>query len=526
VSLIELMLSKITPSKFIIFSIGLFTLLIGVLIYIHPPALYPDPSWGFQVMRSMQLGGGFNMLPAVAIDDISKNSPSFLSWWSPGQYLLPYLFIILFKVNIGHAIAFTITTCSLIGLCGWHALFKKLGFTPLISAVSIAFIACQQAYMIPFVFYNGGEILLFAFAGWFLYGCSSFNKADWPMALFILTSGIVGFFCKSSFLWIFSSGLLYLWIRISQREKISKWVINGLYIGVPAMLSLIIIYATYLSKGENPTSISLGVKFTWAALTFPLASPLLAGFSADDLTNGLIYSTGPAMFSPLTAIVILGIFATFSILLITYILKKINYFNYRLLIFLFYGISVLFFGISFLRQANISYESRHIRVIGLIITPGIIYLLSQVKLPFKMIFGALWLCIAYFGLKFMYTGYHRNANESAHGNTGITQSFIDQPTLNYVNQLDQQLHNAIFVFISSDLGLEIKNNRIITFNPVNDQLQAENSNSYYGHAGPIYIILPASFKGAKANVYMNHFPGYHNFLSQKVSGKYLIYSAQ
>lgn len=520
------MFSKTAPSKLIIFITGLFTLLIGILIFIHPPALYPDASWGFQVMRGMRMGGGFNMLSAPGINDLSQNNPSFLSWWSPGQYLLPYFFITLLKVNIGHAIAFIVTACSLIGLWGWYALFNKLSFTPIVSAVSIAFIACQQAYMLPFVFYNGGEILLFAFVGWFLYGCSSFTKAGWFMSLFILASGIIGFFCKSSFLWMFASGLLYLWIRISQREKILKWIVNGVYIGVPAILALIIIYTTYLSKGENPASMLSGIKFTWPALTFPLASPLVAGFSVDDLANGLIYSNGPAMFSPATAVIILGLLAILSILLIAYIIYKFNHADYRLLLFLFYGISVLFFGISYLCQADISYESRHLRIIGLMAIPGVIYLVSLAKLPFRIIFGVLWLLIAYPGFKFMYKGYHRNAYETAHGDTGIAQLFIDQETLNYVRQLDRQNNNAIFVFINSAIGLEINNNRIITFNPVNDQLVAENMNTYYGHAGPVYIILPITFKGAKANVYINNFPGYHNFSVQKVSEKYLIYSAQ
>ena len=212
--------------------------------------------------------------------------------------------------------------------------------------------------------------------------------------------------------------------------------------------------------------------------------------------------------------------------LIVYIIKKTNYTDYRVLLFLFYTISVMFFGISFLRQANISYESRHIRVMGLIATPGVIYLVSQARLPFRIIFGALWVFIAYSGFKFMYKGYHRNAYETAHGHTGIAQLFIDQPTLNYVDQLDRQQRNAIFVFISADLGLEIQHNRIITFNPVNDQLAAENMNTYYGHAGPIYIALPTSFKSAKANVYISRFPGYHNFALQQVSDKYLVYSAR
>jgi hypothetical protein len=517
--------SSDSSAKYILIITVLFTLLNGVLLFIHPPALYPDPSWGFQVLRGMRMGGGFNMLPGPYINDITKNAPSFLAWWSPGQYLLPYLFISLFNVTIGHSVALTVTLCSIVGLLGWNALFKKLGFTPLIAALSIAFIVCQQAYWVPFVFYNGGEILLFAFTAWFLYGCSYFNKSNWLMVVFIFIAGVTGFFCKSSFLWLFFSGLLYLWIRLSTGNKLNKWLINGLVIGIPALLSLVAIYATYLSKGENPTSVALGIKISLSAFTFPLASPLLAGLSADDITNGLIYHNGAPLFSPAVANLVLIILAIASIILITAIIKLSVLTDYKLLLLLFYIVATLFFGISFLRQANISYEARHMRVIGLIITPGIVYLCSRLNVSFRVAFSIIGLYIAYTSSVFYYNGYHRNRNQAAHGPTGIAQLFIDQPTLNYVIDLDKQHQNATFIFTSPDLGLEIQHNRIITFNPVNDELYAENMNTYYGHAGPVFIVLPKIFLGAKAHVYMDHLTGYHNYTVTPI-GNYIIYSAK
>lgn len=513
--------------KLIVIATGIFTLITGALIFIHPAAIFPDPSWGFQVLRGMQAGGGFNILPSPDTADLAKNNPSFLSWWSPGQYLVPYFFINLFKLNIGQANAVVATLGSLIGLTGLYTFFKRIGFTANIAAISIAFITCQLAYLVPFVFYNGGEVLLFAFAGWFLYGCTYFNKPNWLALILIFLSGVIGFFCKSSFVWIYFSGLIYLWIRLSAGQKITRWLINGISIGVPAVLAIAIIYFTYLSKGENPASDSDGLKLAWETFSFPLASPLLAGLSVDDLTNGIISHAGPALFNPFWSIVVLLLLALVSVLLVIYCCKLIPYRNYKLLLIIFYIISVLFFGITFLRQANISYESRHLRIIGLIITPGIIYLIARLHLSYRVAFGLVWLYIAYAGFGFLSTGYHRNVHNTATGSTGIALLFIDQPILDAIKALDSQQRNAIFVFISPALGLEINHNRIITFDPLGNDLSSDTDIfTYAGHAGPIYMVLPKSYTGAKAQVYMKSFPGYHNFTMLQASKSYVIWMAK
>lgn len=344
------------------------------------------------------------------------------------------------------------------------------------------------------------------------------------MAIFVLFSGMIGFFCKSSFLWIYAAGGLYLWIRISRSKKIAAWIINGLSIGLPAIISIAIIYVGYLSKGSNPTG-GLGIKMMWETFSFPLAAPLLTGLSLDELTNGLIFHINPAMFSYQWSIVILLLFAVLSVALIISIIKWVPLNDYKLLLIIFYVLCVLFFGANFLRQADISYEGRHMRIIGLIITPGIIYLATKLKSFYQFFFGLMWIVIISHTIKYLYIGNHRNKHETAKGHTGIAQLFIDQPMLNYITQLDSQLHNALFVFISPDIGLEIKHNRVITLDPANEAFEMEDSDVYQGHAGPLYIILPSNYFGTRAELYFNSFPDYHHFEVYK-PGKYLIYSAQ
>ncbi|MDB5151925.1 MAG: hypothetical protein JWR54_676, partial [Mucilaginibacter sp.] len=266
---------------------ALFTLILvlGTLLFIAPPSVFPDPANGFLVMRSMEMGGGFNLMISPDQADISKNTAEFLTWWSPGQYLVPYAFKLLFGINTGRASAVTITLCQLLGVAGFYSFFKKIGFTAFISAISVLFIACQQFFVVPYVFYNGGEILTFAFTGWFLYGCTALKTADWKLVLFVLFAGWIGFICKSSVMWVYVGGLLFLWLRLSlPQKKLLDWIKNSIWIAIPAIIAISTIYVFYLSKGQNPASATGHLKLDWKTFSFPIASPLLAGFSVDDLS--------------------------------------------------------------------------------------------------------------------------------------------------------------------------------------------------------------------------------------------------
>lgn len=506
---------------------ALLTLVLSTLTFIHPPALYPDTAFGFQVLRSMRMGGEFNILPRPDQADIAKSLHYFLAWWSPGQYLVPYLFIKLFGLNIGKAVAVTVALASFIGQWGFYRLFKKLGFTSLQAAFSIFFIACQQFYVIPYVFYNGGEILIFAFTGWFLLGCTAINKVNWQFGAFVLLSGLIGFFCKSAFIWLYGAGLIYLWIRLSNGKKLANWLINGIAIAVPSILSLAIIYFGYLSKGEIPTSGGAGLKLTLEAFAFPIAAPLLAGFSIDDLTNGLIFHADKPIFNPQWTVIILLLLAAGSLALFIGIIKKVHHKNYNLLTGILYTIAFLFFCSQFLLQADISYEARHLRILGIMIIPGTFYLLGKTRVNTQAAFGVVWLLITCTTVYFFGKGYHRNAFETAHGSTGIAHLFIDQTTLNYITRLDAQYTNARFVFVSPDVALEINHNHIISLNPIGDDLVIDHD--YYdhsGHPGPLFMVLPASYMGTKANDLMDAFVDYSNFTMTMPGKSSIIYQAE
>ncbi len=450
------------------------------------------------------------------------------SWWSPGQYLIPYFFHLLLHVNTGQATALTISIFELSGLAGFYFFFKKTGFSSLITACSLAFIAIQQAFIIPHIFYNGGEVLLFGFEGWFLYGCVAIKKPGIKLLVFVLLSGWIGFFCKSSFLWIYFSGLTCLWIQLSiHKNTLITYIKNGIWIAVPSITSLAAIFIFFLSKGENPSTVSTGFKLTWETFNFPLASPMLAGFSVDDMLRGLIFHPIGHTYNTTFIVIVLILLAALSLFLMLNIIRAVPQHNYRLFIIVFYAASILFFSWVFLRQLNISYESRHFRIIGLILTPGVIYLFGRFRIIYQVLFGLICVVIAVSSYGLFIKGYLFNKNISARGTSGIAQEYIDQPSLNYVMRLDRQNKHAIFAFTSAELGLEINHNRVITLDVPNPRLKFDYDDyTYDGHAGPLYIILPADYIGTKAAMIKKFFPDYGSFTEIRLSPKYVLYATK
>ena len=135
--------------------------------------------------------------------------------------------------------------------------------------------------------------------------------------------------------------------------------------------------------------------------------------------------------------------------------------------------------------------------------------------------------LAFTNYSFFVKAYTFNKNVSARGISGMAQEFIDQTSLDYIMNLDRQNKQAIFVFVSADLPLEIANNRVINIDPPPPGAAIDMDDyTYSGHAGPLYMLLPAKYAGAQAAMFMKFFPGYTSFTQQKLSGGYILYSAK
>jgi hypothetical protein len=85
-------------------------------------------------------------------------------------------------------------------------------------------------------------------------------------------------------------------------------------------------------------------------------------------------------------------------------------------------------------------------------------------------------------------------------------------------KLDRENNNALFVFISNNIGLEIMHNRIISLSPIGDDIPfIAKDYRFDGHAGPLYIVLPKDYNEKNENLNIQSFPGYKEFSTTKLT---------
>src|SRR5262249_40062052 len=143
-----------------------FILFLGSL-YI-PPRIFPDSGLGFLALRSMLEGGAFNSITVADPTNIANDAAIFLTFSSPGQYLVPGIFIWL-GTSYGLALSLTALIATLVGVGGWIQIARNLAMSSFVLFVFGLGLSTFVYVTLPFRLYHGGELLLFAAAPWSLY---------------------------------------------------------------------------------------------------------------------------------------------------------------------------------------------------------------------------------------------------------------------------------------------------------------------------------------------------------------------
>jgi len=71
----------------------------------------------------------------------------------------------------------------------------------------------------------------------------------------------------------------------------------------------------------------------------------------------------------------------------------------------------------------------------------------------------------------------------------------------------------------------IKHNRVLTLDEY-DNNTAGNMTPYNGHAGPVFMLLPASYTNKALITMFKYFPGYKNFVAAPLGKNFVLYSAR
>src|SRR5215207_11268029 len=105
--------------------------LLTIVSLIVPPSMYSDSGWGLLAWRSLLQGAPFNVILSPDPDDIARDRADFLTWWSPGQYLVPGV-LNLSGMSLGSAISLTVGLSLLVCLLGWIRFARFFELSPIV----------------------------------------------------------------------------------------------------------------------------------------------------------------------------------------------------------------------------------------------------------------------------------------------------------------------------------------------------------------------------------------------------------
>jgi hypothetical protein len=498
-------------------------------VFLSPPGIYTDSAWGFNAWKSFQQGTALNYVAGPDLNNIAVDKQGFMTHWTPGQYVLPGILMATLGCSLGDAIVAIVILFSAAGLLGFYKLFKQLGYNHVVLAFAMLVLISQKYTSLPFSFYNGGEVLIYGFMPWVLLYVVSAKKKNALFFVGLLLMHCIGFFLKSSYL-IFavaSSAVIVL-----QETGISFNIFKRLWderrivflSGTSLVFSYLLFWKYFLSRGHNPSS-TAGFSAEAMDLVFPLASPIGAAFSLDDILNRVFYFPGSEnpfaypMWFLYVPIAILSVFIIIKLL-------KGNRKSFVLAAFLICYITVL--TMLYLLDADISYEFRHFRMLGLLMIPACIELAFASRFVLKYSLFLLIFLSSSFGLLsfaqrklFAEKNYFRS-------NENFLYVSLKQPTFGKLQELDNRVFekNIILYTPNPEINLELKNLRLITQHTDFIPLNSLQSQRFYGKVDTLYVLLQKEFlANGKTEAVLNSFDAYNKFELWYEDASFQIYKS-
>ena len=339
-------------------------LLVPIVLFIVSLSIRPtmnfDSGYGFLALRSMLDGGEFNAVPVPDPADIGVDRATFLSWWTPGQYLVPGLFVWL-GTDYGIAVSLTTLIATLVGVVGWLQVARSFNATPFVLLLFASGLVMFRHVTLAFQTYNGGEVLLFAIAPWTLHGLrwAADKSTATCFAISLLMAALL-FFAKLTGLVVFGANVLAISLTETARHHRVASAVLAMWVTSATVAVLFMI--SWHSRGVVPAGGS-GFAFSWPAISFPLTAAALSGVSGLDLLSWLL----PRPSDLVVATYVLG---PLSLLLMAWIWFRVRNTPYRSMgacLFSVIAFYVALVAALYFRGAPISLHERHLRYAGILL---------------------------------------------------------------------------------------------------------------------------------------------------------------
>jgi hypothetical protein len=469
-------------------------LLVPIILFLSslyiPPKIFIDSGLGFLALRSMLEGGPFNSITAADPANIANDISIFLTFSSPGQYLVPGIFIWL-GTSYGLALSLTALIATLIGVAGWNQVARSFSVSPFVLLVFVFGLSTFAYVILPFRMYYGGDLLLFAAAPWSLYAMRwAANKPPIVCLAISLLAAALLFFAKLSGLVVFSTNVVAISLigLVNQRRLDSSIIAMWAASAIGALCFMML----WVARGPVPAGGST-VSFSWLPIWFSITSAAFSGISGLELLDWFFEHRWVRISSDFSMVIELSyVLGPLGLLLMVWVWLRLRYTRYRdtavllLTIILLYAIAV---AAMYLRGADISFEERHFRYAGILFFLLILTALDHSRVRFANGFACLVVIVlGLYGLKNSITGVYAQMRYYD-PTTGISQD-ISPAVLQYLRSeiTGHNFQRPVAVLSSPTAFISLPRFRIL--HPFGGWLEHRYGTKWVGRAEKIFVVLP------------------------------------
>ena len=479
----------------------------AVVALVIRSSMYSDSATGFLVLESMKRGASFNYLVSPSPADIAASSGRFLTWWSPGQYLVPGFFE-LFGADLGVAMVLTSAASSAIGALGWSHFYRSVGFSFNTVAITTLVIVTSRWFALPFGTYNGGEVLLFGVMPWaalLFWKLRSLSAASVPLlcgAVLLLTGAkLTGLICGLA--------LLGACLFSDQNKPIFRKLVVAM--GV-AILCGAIFFVSWSSKGPTPGGVpGAALAVSPLSFAFPIAATVSSPVGLGDLLSWIFLHPSRRLLPSLdTVFVLLAPVAGWILIFVWRRLALVSQ-EYARFAFATSG----FFSAAFLlvsARGSVSFEERHFRAVGLLVLVGFVHTFTNH--PSKLVrraFFALLLVLSTYGAGSAVSHAKHNLS-SPIGVQGFRHGIATASMLDFASEVVEGAENAeeLVVYVPSpEIGLEFRSARVIAGHADFESAEALRGRAFLGRVKFVYVFLQKRLvENGKARIILESFKDY------------------
>lgn len=464
------------------------------------PWLVSDTATGLLAWRHWRAGGPWNCIVEPDPANLANNVASWVSWWSPGQYVWPGLFVSS-GLELGAALIASAVVAAWIRSTGFFLLLSAVGLSSRTAGIAAAVEAANWHLFSSFGMYMGGEVIQAAVFPWLLLALFHLRKHIrwWLLAVPALL--FAGAFAKHSMLIAGCAGVAWLWweANATGRASWSRWLGTAVLLASSVLLARWAISAWIIGAGPTPASAGNDIHGWFIALGYPTFAPLSAATGLGSLIGRLFAvlqtptNSGWQSIAP-WLLPLAPVWLTVYILLVRHSPST----SFRRLFVATLAVYFAAMTLLYFRGASVSVEDRHVRPAGMLIIAAIAAVAcTRASLP-------RWTRFSLYALLFGIAGYGLTAEIARASNLArldcVGPSGISQPDLSRAAATDLLRRDngapagSQIVFVGQpSIALEIQHSRLISTDAIIQPLDWFRQRRWHGRVPYILLVLPATW---------------------------------